>query len=140
MKLSLAPIVAQLKAAKLSRVEGVLEFAGLTAAPAALPAFFVVPLSDTASANPQDAGARDQAVDAGFAVMICLDGARRHGAGVSDELSTEIGRVIDALAGWTHPQAARACDFAGGQLASASGSVVVWQVRFRTRWRLRKAS
>lgn len=139
MKLPLAPIVAQLTAAGLKRVEGVLEFAGTPAEPRQLPCYFVVPDTETAGPN-RNAGARDQKVGAGFGVFICLDGARRHGAGVADDLSVETGRVIDALTGWTHPGASGPCDYAGGRLASASGSVVVWQSRFTTGWHLRKAS
>lgn len=139
MKLALAPIVDQLKPAGFRNVAGILEFSKLTVAPRALPALFVVPIAETARAN-VNVGGRDQAIDVSFAVMLMLDGAGIHQAGVSDELKVQTGRVIDALVGWTHPEASRACDYAGGRLASADGSTVVWDLRFTARHHLRKPS
>lgn len=134
MRLALTPIVERLRGAGLARVQGVLEMP--RAEPPVLPAFFVVPTAETAGAN-ATAGVRDQAVDVGFSVMVAVDGARRNEAGVSEALKAECDRVVDALVGWTHPAASRACDYAGGRLASASGSSVVWEVRLRSRYHLR---
>lgn len=137
--IALTPIVERLRAAGCRHAEGVLEMAALDASPRQLPFHHVVPTGEGARPN-ANAGARDQAVDAGFSVMVTVDGQRRHRDGVSEELRDAINRVVDAITGWTHPEASRACDFAGGRLASASGSTVTWEVRFTTRYHLRKAS
>lgn len=139
MELSLTPFVDQLRKAGCRQVEGLLEFAATTVEPRQLPAFFVVPTTESARASSTDQ-ARDQAVDAGVSVMVVLDGTRRAQAGISEELRDQTRIVKDALVGWTHPDAARACAFAGGRLASASGSTVVWEVRLTTRYHLRKKS
>lgn len=125
------PIVDRLKEAGCKRVYGALEFAGLKDRPDHLPAFFVVPEGWTATPN-QLAGAHDQRTSESFGVVIMLHEAPRRDDAVSEELETEERRVIDALAGWTHPDASRACDAAGGRLLSVSGSTLSWMVSFRT--------
>lgn len=138
--LALTPTVRQLRGAGCKQVSGVLEFTAQTVVPPILPAFFVVPVSESASTNNVNAGARDQAIDDAFSVMVVVDGSRRNQDGVSEELKLQVDLVIDTITGWTHPEASRACDYAGGRLGSAAGTSVVWEVRFRSRHRLRKAS
>ena len=139
MRLALTPIVEQLKAAGARQVQGVLEFSATTVEPRQLPAYFVVPVSEDAGGSAVDQG-RDQAVDVTFTVMIVVDGTRRNTAGISEELKTCEDLVATALVGWKHPAASRACSYAGGRLASASGSTVAWAVRLRTRYHERKSS
>jgi len=139
MELALTPFVQQLRAAGCRQVSGVLEFAAETVEPRQLPAFYVVPTGEQARPSSTDQ-ARDQAVDAAVSVMVVVDGSRRNADGISEELRTQTRIARDALVGWTHPGASRACAFAGGRLASASGSVAVWEVRLTTRYHLRKAS
>lgn len=138
MELALTPIIEQLRGAGCAQVEGVLELSGQETEPRRLPAYFVVPTDESAQPN-ANSGTRDQAVDVGFQIFIVVDGARRNKAGISEELREQTRRVKDALVGWTHPQASRPCDYAGGRLVSASGSTVVWAVRLRTRYHERKA-
>jgi len=138
MDLSLAPIIDKLRAAGLDPVEGLLELKAMTAPPARLPAYFVVPTDETAQPN-NVAGARDQRVTVAFSVVITLRGAR-HGDTVNDELKQTTRRVKDALTGWTHPDASSPCDYVGGRLLSGSGSTIEWRVRFSTRYHLRRPS
>lgn len=139
MRLALTPIVEQLRGGGLRQVEGVLEFTAQTTEPRQLPAHFVVPVGETASGNSVDMG-RDQAVDVSFSVFVVVDGARRNQAGIAEELKACEDKVCERLVGWTHPAASRACSYAGGRLASVSGSTVTWEVRFRTRYHERKSS
>jgi hypothetical protein len=64
--LAMTPFVEQLRGAGLRQVEGVLEVPGREDVPRQLPAFFVVPTSETAAEN-RLAGARDQLGRAGRA-------------------------------------------------------------------------
>ena len=136
--IALGPICDRLRAGGCARVEGVLELAAIdAAAPRQLPAFFVVPTSETGGGNALDQG-RDQPVDVGFSVVVLVDGARRDRAGVSEQLRDEANRARDAVLGWTHPEASRACSFAGGRLVSVTGPTVAWEVRLTTRVHLRR--
>lgn len=137
--IALTPVVERLRGAGCRQVEGVLEMARLDQPPLQLPAYHVVPREETAAAS-QLAGARDQKVDVGVTVMVTVDGQRRNQAGVSEELRDAVLRARDAIVGWTHPEASAPFDYAGGRLASAGGSTVTWEVRFRTRYHLRKTS
>ncbi|AOW22724.1 hypothetical protein AVM11_03480 [Sphingomonas melonis TY] len=139
MHLSLTPIVERLRAAGFRQVEGVLELAGKPDEPRVVPALFVVPTGERAGASTNDVG-RNQPVDVGFSVFVAVDGARRNAAGISEELTVQVRAVKDAVVGWTHPDAARACAYSGGRLASAAGSRVSWEVRFTTRYHERRTS
>lgn len=133
----LQPFVDRLKGAGLPHVYGVMEFAGLKAAPAGQ-SFYVVPEREAASPNTL-AGqhAIDQKVDQAFMVVIVLPAAARRAEAISEALEDAVQAVIRAVAGWTHPDASRACELAGGRLLSADGSMMAWGVTFRTAWRLR---
>jgi hypothetical protein len=133
----LAPIVAQLEAAGLKRVQGALELAALKTSPAMLPAFFVVPMGEDAAAN-RLSGVHDQATTRTFGVVIIVEG--RSAERSSDLLADLEARVLQALAGWTHPEASRPCDYASGRMLSVSGSTVSWLVSFRTGRHIRKAN
>jgi hypothetical protein len=139
MMLALTPIVERLKAAGLRNVEGVLELIDVQDMPRALPAFFVVPSRESASEN-RMSGVIDQLVECGFSVMVVVDGSRRNRDGISEEIKTQTDAVKAALVGWTHPDASRACELSGGQLASAGARACTWDCRFRTRYHFRKTS
>lgn len=138
MQLAVTPIVDRLKASGLAPVEGLLELKAMTAPPARLPAYFVVPATETAAPN-QLIGARDQKVTGGFSVIVVLAGARRKET-VNEELKEATGAVIDALAGWQHPDASAPTDYAGGRLMSGAGTTVEWEVRFSARYHLRRST
>ncbi|MGE4321770.1 MAG: hypothetical protein AB7E60_01920 [Sphingobium sp.] len=134
------PIVDRLGAAGFRTVEGILEWAGLTDPPRALPALFVVPEAEDAQPNRLATGMIDQAVSETFGVIVVV-GARARGPGqVDDQLKDVTDRVRDALLGWRHPEASRPAEFAGGRLLSADGYRVAWLVRFRISLHLRKES
>jgi len=139
VKLALTPIVERLRDQGLTQVQGVLELGRQDAPPRTLPAFYVVPVSERGAANALDV-ARDQAIDCEFAVLLVVDGARRNEAGIADAVQVEGERVKDALVGWAHPAASRACGFSRASLGSASGPVVTWDMRFTARYHLRRNS
>lgn len=135
------PIIDRLKAAGLgNRVYGALELAGLDKSPGAaqLPAYFVVPDSWRARPN-TTVGIHDQKVDEAFVVVIMVKGAPLREDRTSDELEQLERKVIGALAGWTHPDATRACDATGGRLVSVGGSTLSWAVSFSAGSRIRQA-
>lgn len=134
-----APIVDRLEAAGFAKVSGVIEWAGLKAAPAHSPALFVIPERETARPNEMD-GIHDQRVATMFRVVIVLKPKIRVDGGPSRELEEQIARVIDVIAGWRHPDASGACDYAGGRLIAADGWGVAWAVDFTSSWRLRKGN
>jgi hypothetical protein len=135
-----APIVDRLEARGCKKVEGLIEFAGLKNAPAISPAYFVIPARDAAPRDSDQTGIHDQRVQAQFRVVIVVKPAVRVEGGISRQLEEEERRVIDALIGWTHPDAAGPVNYAGGSLLSADGWGVAWAVDFRTAWRLRKGT
>jgi hypothetical protein len=137
VKLALTPIVERLRGLGCRQVEGVLELLEVRDGPRALPALYVVPGRERAGANAL-AGAIDQAVDVEFSVIVVVDGTRRNRAGISEEIKTQVEIVVQAIAGWTHPEASRACELGGGGMASAGGRSVAWEVRFRSRYHFRK--
>ncbi len=137
MKLALTPIVMQLRACGFRQVEGVLEVPREDEQPRSLPALFVIPSSETASPN-ATAGRRDQKVEVAFSVIVVVDGARRNRDGVSEEIKSQFDMVQDAITGWTHPEASGACDYSGSRMASAGRSTVTFELRFKTRYHLRK--
>lgn len=133
------PIVDRLGSRGFEKVAGVLEWAGLKGAPAYSPALFVIPDRETARPN-EMSGVHDQRVATMFRVIIVLKPSVRVDGGPSRELETQIAKVIDALAGWQHPDASGACDYAGGRLIAADGWGVAWAVDFTSVWRLRKGT
>lgn len=131
------PIVARLGDAKFKTVSGLLEWAGLTEAPRATPALFVVPQADIAQPN-RMSGVIDQKVDETFGVIVVVEGRTRAGEAVDESLKQEVDRVIGALVGWTHPEAGRPTEYGGGRLLSADGYRVAWMLSFRTSSHIRK--
>lgn len=132
-----APTIARLTGAGFRKVAGALEFAGLKTAPAHSPALFVI--SDRESATESErVGVHDQRVTELVRIVIVLKPNARVEGAASDEVKEVTDRVIDALVGWQHPDAASPFNYAGGRLLSADGWGVAWAADFRTAWRLRK--
>ncbi|WP_336973421.1 phage tail terminator protein [Sphingobium aromaticiconvertens] len=136
--IAFAPTVARLKAAGFLSVDGLLEMVGLSDAPRADPALFVVPERSSAQPNKMS-GVIDQKVSETFSVVVIVKGARR-GETVSDLLKVHCDAVVDALVGWTHPEASRACEYAGERLVSMDGPQVAWAVSFNASRHIRKES
>lgn len=135
--MKLAPIVQRLKDKGVKRVYGALELAGLAKAPAQLPAHFVVPDRWSAGEN-RHHGVHHQRTVEEFGVVILVPGRGLRDDLVSDEIAELEAAVIDALAGWTPPDASRACDLIGGRMLSVGGSTVGWMVSLRTGSEIRK--
>lgn len=137
MMLALTPIAERLRAAGARNVAGLLEFSAQTELPRALPAHFVVPTGESANGNVVS-GAHEQRVEVTFSVIVVLDAAARRTDVIAEDLKTSVDLVRGAIAAWMHPQAAAPTDYAGGRLVSADRSTVVWEVRFRSRYHVRK--
>ena len=136
--LSFAPTVERLKDAGFRTVDGVLEFAGLTAAPRAVPALFVVPERESAAPN-RMSGVIDQKVTEIFSVII-VEEVRRADGKASDQLKRDVDAVVAALLGWRHPEASGPTEYAGGRLTSLDGGHIVWAASFSASRHLRKES
>lgn len=134
------PTVGRLKVAGFKTVSGLLEWSGLTEAPRAVPALFVVPQGDAAQPNRMASGVIDQKVDETFGVIVVVEAQKRAGDAVDDSLKRETDRVVDALVGWRHPEASRPTEYGGGRLVSADGYRVAWLLSFKTASHIRKQS
>lgn len=134
----LTPIIDRLQEQGLVRVYGALEFAGLKTAPAVLPARFVVPTGWDARPNDR-IGVHDQKRTATFGIVSMLRAAAINDAAIADEIDQEEGRIIAAIAGWTHPDASRACEALRGRLLSVDGHTLNWMIEFSTGNHIRKA-
>jgi len=135
----LVPIVDQLKASGLQRVQGVLELVSLKTPPARLPAHFVVPDSETAQPNSFTGGPIMQRTDARFGVVIMLaPGANQEKT--SDDLQIHEDQVIEAVLGWIHPDAAdgKPCEYVGARMLTVMPGALCWMVSFRTGRMIRK--
>lgn len=135
----LVPIAERLRNEGLKRVQGVLELVSLKAPPQ-LPAYFVVPDSESAAPNRMDGGAISQKTEVRFGVVIMLAAASANQDRLSDELQLREDEVIRAIVGWTHPDADMACDYVGAGLLNASANTLSWIVRFRTGRLIRKVA
>lgn len=133
----LKPIVERMKQQGFKSVQGVLELISLKSAPSGKN-YFIVPDTETAEPN-RLTGAHSQRTDLRFGVVIMLPGGPNQGH-TSDELHDEEQKVISALLGWVHPDAADGvgCDYAGARMLSVSGGGISWMVSFRTRRLIRK--
>ncbi|MFY9350106.1 MAG: hypothetical protein WBL20_10285 [Sphingobium sp.] len=132
------PIVDRLGEAGLRHVSGLLEWASLTEAPRAVPAFFVVPESDTAGPNKMGTQVLDQRVAEQFGVIVVVEARARGDNMVDDGLQKQVDRVVDALLLWRHPEADSPTEYGGGRLLSADGYRVAWLIRFTTSRHIRK--
>lgn len=137
--ISQKPIVDRLKAADFKAVSGLLEWAGLSEAPRADPALFVVPQGDAAQPN-RMAGLIDQKIDETFGVIVVVGAQARPGDTVDDGLKRQVDRVIGGLLGWRHPEASGPTEYGGGRLISADGYRVAWMLSFRCASHIRERS
>lgn len=133
-----APTIARLRAAGFASVDGVLEFAGLSEAPRASPALFLVPESESAAAN-RMAGVVDQKVTERFAVVLVVATARATRT-VSEALQQHGKAIEEALVGWVHPDASGPCEMAGARLLSTEGQRVAWAISFSVSRHIRRQS
>lgn len=133
----LLPVVERLRTGGCVNVAGVLEYAGLAAPPTQLPAHFVAPDAESASES-RTTSLIDQRVAFDFRVVVVVRADARDPDRPSEELEAAIGRVVDGLIGWQHPDAADPLQYRGGSLMSAGGRLVAWGVRFRTHYHLRR--
>ncbi len=94
----LAPIVDQLKAGGFASVEGLLEFAALTAPPRAEEALFVVPQNERAEPN-RLSGVVDQKVAHVVSIVLVLKSAARRPGDVSEQLADCVKRICTVMLG-----------------------------------------
>ena len=137
--IALEPFIARLKAAGFGHVEGLFEFAQLTAPPRNLPAAFVVPQT-TSAAGAARVGAYDQRIELRFSVVIVMAAPGRNPELASERLRNEIRRVNDCLFGWKHPEAASGCMIAGGRLLDLDAATLSWAADFTCHYRERKTT
>src|SRR5205085_11154621 len=100
----LTPIADRLKGQGFKRVQGVLELISLKGPPH-LPAYYVVPDNEVAEPN-KLVGGHSQRTEYRFGVVIMMEGAAANQDRTSDQLHEEELKVINALLGWIHPDAA----------------------------------
>lgn len=131
-----AATIARLRDAGFARVEGVLDYAALTAPPAYLPALYVVPEDEDAGANTM-VGVHDQRIVARFRVVAIVGAALRPDV-TADALRNAVVQIRDTLTGWTHPEASGATEYVGGRLQAIEPGTVAWGVRFRAPYRFRR--
>lgn len=138
--IALQPVAERLKAKGVPRIEGVLEYSALSAAPPLLPAHFVTPLDESAAANRLAAGVIDQRVSFQFQVVTIVQASAARSALPSEELGEQVRLVKAALLGWMLPGTVAPIELAGGRLLSAGGREAVWSTRFRTAYHERTAT
>lgn len=137
--LSLAPIVAALRAAQIYREVG--DAAGLEAASRDIrnpPAAYVLPGRETAQASGFTAGLRRTAVTAQFMVIsVARDIRPGAGAPVLSELETIRGGLIATLSALQPTYADGPIEHASGQLITGAlpGGMLGWQDTFTLRFR-----
>ena len=134
--MKIQPIADQLGGIGLVTIGGILEWAALKVAPGRLPAGYVVPTSERASANRNDTGI-DQRVEAEFMVALVLEAGGRSLKQVNEQLADMSAQVKAKLNGWRHPDSSAPTTYSGGELLSLEGQTLAWALRFRTAYHLR---
>lgn len=135
----ISAIAEHLKQARVNRVQGVIDYAALRAAPSQLPAHYVLP-EDEAAQTPTTTGVIDSFVTEQFQVVTVVAAAAAHQGRVSDDLQDEADKVRALLVGWTPPGCVRPVVFVRGRLISAGGGVVAYARTYRTFTRERTVS
>jgi hypothetical protein len=131
----IADVVQRLKDAGigLKTVEGIIDFASLTAPPpdARLPAVYVTEVSEGFVPASGMSGAKSQQGSTTIGCILCLSAARRDVTAAPDALETMRTALKDALFGWA-PPGFDGAEFAhaGGKLLLSQGYLVVWQQNF----------
>jgi hypothetical protein len=132
--LNLSPIIARLseRVAGVNQIGGAARYASATLDTKAIPAIFVVPLSDVASGR-MWTGSTQQAVKATFGVLI---GARNlmddKGGAAQGSLLKMRESVTEALLGWVPPGCSMDITYNSGRLLDITNSIVWWQDDFET--------
>jgi len=113
------------------------DLASSAATPPAYPWGWVLPVSDDADDN-ELLGAHTQRGRETIAIDVQIKGAGRSsvGSGVADARTTLVNELIDALAGWQHPDAAIPFNYAGGRLVGYEPGFVTWRAQFRATYYL----
>lgn len=139
--MNLTPIVERLRGTGVFRaVDGVLALADIEAHLGQLPAAFVVPESEAAEPNRLAAGAHDQRCEEIFTIVLVVGAAAARTARPAEDLQRGRDATLAALVGWSHPDASGPTDYAGARLLAAGGGRVLYGVRVRMPWRLRKVT
>ncbi len=134
------PIIDRLSGLGFKYVGGLLEFAQLKDAPPAnrLPAAYVIPEGWQANDKSPAVGVIDQKFADKFSVVLVLNESRSD-ARASEGLDEHQRKILEALVGWTHPEATSPCLAVSARLTSIGQGVVSWRIMFSTSHHLRKA-
>lgn len=109
-------------------------FAGLTTMPAA----FVLPARESATASPWANQIVEQEVTAEFAVALAVRNlSDSEGRAAVDALEPVRVQVRDALLGWAPDAESGPCEYVDGDLVSFDAGVLWWQDRYRTSYVIR---
>ncbi len=136
------PILDQLKPLGFKTIGNELDFPALKQLPGRLPACYVLPGDENAEPNRFGTQITDQKINATFIVVIILPAVVRSGAmaKLSDDFEIFKNGVIDAFAGWSHPDAARPSEYVSGSIWSVDGTALTYALTFRTCYHIRKAA
>lgn len=105
-----------------------------------MPAAFVLPARETASANPFAAQLVQQEVTAEFVVLIAVRNlADDEGAAALEALAPVREAVLTALLGWVPDDAEAGCEYVAGDLLQFANGVIWWQDTYSTNFIVRSA-
>lgn len=138
--MKLQPVIDQLAGLGFRTIDGVAGLADVENSLKALPAAFVAPSDEAASANRLAAGAIDQRVVASFSVIIVLAASARLAGKASEDLHETALAVTNALAGWTHPDMSAPTEYRRGRLLSLRPGQIWWGLDFAAPFHLRKTA
>lgn len=138
----LKPIADRLKVevpAFRNNVTGTADFAAAREGLKSVPAAFVLPLMDRASASDtQDESVILQYVAERFGVVLVVSNVRdAQGANAHDDLQSLRDAVIDSLLGWQPSAGYSPVEYGGGRMLALNGNDLWWQVDFVTGYYLK---
>lgn len=128
-----APMIERLqeRTSGLRFVGGALELEESTLQAVQYPAAFVIPLGEVPLPRAQVLGLRVHAVQQRWAVVLVLRAMRTSATqDQSEQLGALRQQVLHALTYWAPGEHAELLDFAGGELLSAEGGLLLWQDTF----------
>lgn len=137
--MKLRPIIDRLDGLKVKHIAGAAGMADAEQSLSTLPAAFVVPSRERASANNRATGVHDQRITAQFSVILIVPSAGP-AANTEDTLDELTEAVKDKLIGWSHPDMSRPTDYTGGQLVAIRPGEVWWGLDFFTAYHVRKTA
>lgn len=134
------PIIDRLADLGFKYVGGLLEFAQLKNAPPAnrLPAAYVIPEGWQTNDKSPAVGVIDQKFADKFSIVLVLQESRSD-TRASEDLAVWERKVLEALVGWTHPEATSPCLAVSARLTSIGDGVISWRIMLSTSHHLRKA-